>query len=75
MAKVRLLVELMMSLVALVAVACSMPFEIVKLPPKLTLAVGVTTSLASTAPATKLAPVPLTKVMVVPLVMSRIYQF
>ena len=38
MAKVRLLVELMMSLVALVAVACSMPFEIVKLPPKLGLA-------------------------------------
>ncbi len=73
--KVRLLVSLMMLLVAPAAEARKVPFVTVRLPPKFKLASGVMTSLARTAPAARLAPVPLTKVTVVAEVMSRIYQF
>ena len=73
--KMRLLVELMMSLLAEAALARKVPLVMVRFPPKLGLSCGVMTSPFRTAPATRAAPVPLTRVTVVPEVMSRIYQF
>ena len=71
--KMRLLVELMMSLLAEAALARKVPLAMVRLPPKLGLAAGVITS--ETGTIAEVAPVALTRVTVVALVMSRIYQF